>query len=49
MAVLSEGTAFRRVTEQPADPVLLAALYRDVIGRLLPGTMPAVRRPRKKP
>lgn len=49
MAVLSEGTAFRRVTEQPADPVLLAALYREVIERLLPGTMPPVRRTRKKP
>lgn len=37
MAVLSEGTAFRRVTEQRADPLLLASLYRDVIERLLPG------------
>ena len=50
MAVLSEGTAFRRATEQPADPVLLAALYREVIERLLPGKMPPpVRRTRKKP
>lgn len=49
MAVLSEGTAFRRVTDQPADPVLLAALYREVIERLLPGKMPPVRRSRKKP
>lgn len=36
MAVLSEGTAFRRVTQQPADPKVLAALYREVIGLLLP-------------
>lgn len=37
MAVLSEGTAFRRVTEPPADPALLAGLYRAVIEQLLPG------------
>ncbi len=40
MAVLSEGTAFRRVTEQLADPKLLAELYREVIERLLPGAPP---------
>lgn len=34
--VLSEGTAFRRVTQQRADPAVLEALYRDVIDRLLP-------------
>ncbi|CAN5675388.1 TetR/AcrR family transcriptional regulator [soil metagenome] len=37
MAVLAEGTAFRRVTDQLADPEVLAALYREVIERLLPG------------
>lgn len=36
IVVLSEGTAFRRVTQQRADPVLLEALYRDVIGKLFP-------------
>lgn len=36
MAVLSEGTAFRRATDQPANPQVLEALYRDVIAQLLP-------------
>ncbi len=36
MAVLTEGTAFRRVTEQPAESAALEALYREVIGRLFP-------------
>lgn len=36
IAVLVEGTAFRRATEQPADTATLEALYREVIGRLLP-------------
>ncbi|WP_229722498.1 TetR/AcrR family transcriptional regulator [Xylophilus rhododendri] len=40
MAVLHEGTAFRRLTDQPADPVLLAEIYREVIARLLPGPLP---------
>jgi AcrR family transcriptional regulator len=39
IAVLSQGTAFRRVTDQPADPALLGALYREVIDRLLPATL----------
>lgn len=37
MAVLAEGTAFRRLTDHPADPQLLEAIYSEVIGRLLPG------------
>lgn len=36
MATLSEGTAFRRVTDQIADPQLLTALYQAVIEQLLP-------------
>lgn len=36
IAVLSEGTAFRRGTQQRADPVRLEALYRDAIGKLFP-------------
>ena len=43
MAVLSEGTAFRRVTRQPADPKVLAALYRQIIGLLLPPANKATR------
>ena len=36
IAVLSEGTAFRRVTQQRADPALLEALYRDALGKAFP-------------
>ena len=36
VAVMSEGTAFRRVTEQNADPALLEGLYRDVLSRMFP-------------
>lgn len=36
LAVLSEGTAFRRLTQQRADPVVLEALYRDVIDKAFP-------------
>jgi AcrR family transcriptional regulator len=38
MAVLYGGTAFREMMDQRADPAMLAALYRDVIERLLPGS-----------
>lgn len=38
LAVLAEGTAFRRLTVQPADPALLAALYRSVIAHVLQET-----------
>jgi AcrR family transcriptional regulator len=38
MAVLMEGTAFRRVTDQLADPEVLATLYRQVIEQMLPGS-----------
>ncbi len=48
MAVLSEGTAFRRVTQQPADPKVLAALYREVIGLLLPPAGSAAGRGRRR-
>lgn len=41
IATLAEGTAFRRVTDQMADPEVLAALYGDVIERLLPPPQPA--------
>lgn len=40
MAVLYEGTAFRLMTDPPAAPAKLAALYRDVIERLLPSKAP---------
>lgn len=36
IAVLSEGTTFRRVTRQRADPALLEALYREAIGKIFP-------------
>ncbi|HEY0941203.1 MAG TPA: TetR/AcrR family transcriptional regulator [Steroidobacter sp.] len=36
VAVLSEGSAFRSVTEQIAAPELLVSIYRDVLQRLLP-------------
>jgi AcrR family transcriptional regulator len=36
IAVLSEGTAFRRVMQQRADPVVLENLYREVIGAAFP-------------
>lgn len=42
MAVLSEGTAYRRVTQQLADPKVLAALYREVIGLLVPPREPGI-------
>ena len=41
IATLAEGTAFRRVTDQMADPEVLTALYREVIERLLPPTSTA--------
>ncbi|HEY0687004.1 MAG TPA: TetR/AcrR family transcriptional regulator [Steroidobacter sp.] len=34
--VLSEGSAFRSVTEQIASPALLESIYRDVLQRLFP-------------
>jgi AcrR family transcriptional regulator len=36
VAVLSEGSAFRSVTEQIAAPELLESIYRDVLQRLFP-------------
>ena len=36
IAVLSEGTAFRHITQQRADRALLEALYRKVIGVAFP-------------
>lgn len=48
MAVLSEGTAFRRVTDQQADPEVLAALYRAVIDLLLPGAQSGPEPKRKR-
>jgi AcrR family transcriptional regulator len=36
IAVLSEGSAFRGVTEQIAAPALLESIYRDVLQRLFP-------------
>lgn len=36
IAVLSEGSAFRRVTEQSADPALLEAIYEDALRKLFP-------------
>jgi AcrR family transcriptional regulator len=36
VAVLSEGSAFRSVTEQIAAPELLEGIYRDVLERLFP-------------
>ena len=36
VAVLSEGSAFRGVTEQIAAPALLESIYRDVLERLFP-------------
>lgn len=36
LAVLVEGTIFRRVTGQRADNALLVELYRDLIARVLP-------------
>lgn len=36
IAVLSEGSAFRRVTEQSADPALLEAIYGDALRKLFP-------------
>lgn len=36
VAVLSEGSAFRSVTEQIAAPELLENIYRDVLQRLFP-------------
>jgi AcrR family transcriptional regulator len=35
-AVLSEGSAFRGVTRQSADPALLESIYRDVLYKLFP-------------
>lgn len=48
LVVLSEGTAFRRITEQPANPKVLAALYREAIGKLLPGSADETSRSRRK-
>lgn len=36
VAVLSEGSAFRSITEQIAAPELLESIYRDVLQRLFP-------------
>lgn len=36
MAVLSEGSGFRRVTEQSADPAVLEAIYRDALRVVFP-------------
>lgn len=36
VTVLSEGSAFRSVTEQIAAPELLVSIYRDVLERLFP-------------
>jgi AcrR family transcriptional regulator len=36
IAVLSEGSAFRRITEQSADPALLEAIYEDALRKLFP-------------
>jgi AcrR family transcriptional regulator len=36
VAVVSEGSAFRSVTEQIAAPELLESIYRDVLQRLFP-------------
>jgi hypothetical protein len=36
MAVISEGTAFRAITKKFADTDTLEALYRNLIGQLLP-------------
>lgn len=38
LAVLHAGTALREMMAPRAEPALLADLYRDVIGRLLPGS-----------
>jgi AcrR family transcriptional regulator len=40
LAVLYGGSVFRAVMEQHADPTRLAALYREVIERLIPGLSP---------
>jgi hypothetical protein len=34
--VLSEGSAFRSVTEQIGSPTLLEGIYRDVLQKLFP-------------
>jgi hypothetical protein len=38
IAVLYGGTVFREMLEQQAEPAMLAALYREVFERLLPGS-----------
>lgn len=40
-AVLSEGTAFRGITEQSVDPALLETLYRDALLKLFPRMSPS--------
>jgi AcrR family transcriptional regulator len=48
LVALVEGTAFRRVTGQRAQPHMLRELYRDTIGRLLnrePRTTPSASAP----
>ena len=47
IAVVSEGSAFRYITEQHADPAMLAELYRDAFDRLFPNA--PVRRTLLKP
>lgn len=42
--VLSEGSAFRSVTEQIADPALLESIYRDVLAKLFPDSGESERR-----
>jgi len=36
VTVLSEGSAFRTITEDVASPVLLESLYREVLKKLFP-------------
>jgi hypothetical protein len=36
VTVLSEGSAFRSVTEQIGSPTLLEGIYRDVLQKLFP-------------
>jgi AcrR family transcriptional regulator len=38
VAVLSEGTAFRLVTDRVADAKILTGLYRDLLERILPSS-----------
>ncbi len=47
MAVLYGGTAFRAMMEQRAEPARLAALYSEVIERLMPGNGPRSAAPQR--